>query len=150
VHAGSAHHGGRKGNRRTPGCRSMRRPKAVVWARGVRPGGHGTRAPLARGDGLIGDGASGGGTVPPPAGERSGRAAASLVLGEPPCCDVATCFVAADERPIQTDRCRPPRTSDPTSHPRRSCGFRWRARRWKGSLWLGKLAPCPSLNCWCT
>jgi hypothetical protein len=62
------------------------------------------------------------------------------------CCGVATCCVAADERPIQTDPCRPPRTSGPTSHSRRSCGFRWMAKRWKGFFWLGKLAPCRSLN----
>lgn len=149
MHAGTAHHGGRKGSRRTPGFRLMRRPKAVFWARGVRDD-HETREPRVRGDGLTGDGASGVGAVPPPAGSsRSGRAAALVALEEPPCCDVATCCVAADEKPIQTGRCRPPRTDVSTSHPRRSCDFRWMARRWTGFLWLGRLAPCPNLNCWC-
>jgi len=146
VHAGSAHHGGRRGSRRTPGFRLTRRPKAVVWAHGDA---HGTREPRARGDGLIGDGANDGGAVPPPAGcSRSGRVAASKELQEPPCCDVATYSVAAaDEKPIQTDRCRRRRTIDPTSHPRESCDFRWTARRRKG--FLGRLAPCPNLNWWC-
>jgi hypothetical protein len=128
AHAGPADHGGRKwGNRRTPGCRLMRCPKAVVWA---HYGARGGREPQVLGGGLIGDGASDGGTVPPPAGERNGRNAASVALLEPPCCDVATCCVAVDERPTQTDRCRPLQTSDPTmNHPRGSFGCRWTATR---------------------
>jgi hypothetical protein len=130
AHAGSADHGGRKGgNRRTPGCRLRKCPKAVVWA---HCGAHEGQEPQGRGGGLIGDGASGGGTVPPPAGERNGRTAAAVALLEPPCCDVATCCVAVDERPIQTDRCRPLQTIGPKmSHqnPRRSFGCRWMATR---------------------
>jgi len=128
VHAGPADHGGRNppDSRRTPGFRSTMCPRVVVWARG---GAHGDRGPRVR-DGLSGGGANGGGAVPPPAGcSRSGRIAASMALLEPPCCDVATCFVAAGEKPIQTDRFRPRRTRVSKNRSRMSCGFRWMARR---------------------